>query len=141
MKWVKDQCFHYVETSRLFYCGYQVAGFYVMEAFVFYGLTSSLCLQHATQKFRIQPFMWSFEWKRFKCANVWEGWLTAVKHLHIWIQEIECRISSTFESGLNLNLGGGREGVILPPVGFPLITKKRYKSCNPGILQHSVTFY
>ena len=31
-------------------------------------------------------------------------------------------------------------GVFLPPVGFPLITQKR-KRCNPGILQHSVTFH
>ena len=39
----------------------------------------------------------------------------------------------------NPNLGGA---VILPPppppIGFPLINGK---SCNPGILQHSVIFY
>ena len=39
----------------------------------------------------------------------------------------------------NPNLGGW--GVVLPPIGFLFITQKPGKSCNLGILQHSVTYF
>ena len=42
---------------------------------------------------------------------------------------------------LNPNLDGGEVILTpLPAVGFPLITPNG-KSCNSGILHHSVTFY
>ena len=53
------------------------------------------------------------------------------------------RVNFRVRLRINPNLGEERgEGVILPPPSwFFLNNSKTEKSCNPGILQHSVKFY